>query len=241
MIKAVEVVKIHKLLVVLGLVCIISACQTQAKRDPAFAAVRPSLPPVEPESNGGIYKPGFDVRLFEDLKARRVGDILTVVLNESTNATKDSKTEIDKSNTSTVTNPTIFGASPEFNVPKFIPLNSTQDLSLETSLSSNHEFDGEGSAEQSNALTGSIPVSVIEVLPNGNLIVRGEKRVTLNNGVEYVQLSGIIRQVDILANNSVLSTQVADATIKYTGEGAVAESNFGGWLAKFFASPFMPY
>lgn len=225
----------------LGVLILLSACQTQAKRDPAFAAVRPSLPPVEPESNGAIYKPGFDVRLFEDLKARRVGDILTVVLNEATNATKEAKTEIDKSNTSTITNPTILGASPELDLPKFLPLDSTQNLNLGSSLSSNHEFDGEGSAEQSNALTGSIPVTVIEVLPNGNLIVRGEKRVALNNGVEYVQLSGIVRQVDILANNSVLSTQVADATIKYIGDGAVADSNFMGWLAKFFASPFMPY
>lgn len=239
--KQAKKVKIARFFMVLCCFSIISACQTQPARDPAFAAVRPSLPPVEPESNGAIYKPGFDVRLFEDLKARRVGDILTVVLNESTNATKEAKTEIDKSNSTTVTNPTIFGASPEFDVPKFLPLNSSRDLNLSSSLSSEHEFDGEGSAEQSNALTGSIPVSVIEVLPNGNLIVRGEKRVTLNNGVEYVQLSGIIRQVDILANNSVLSTQVADATIKYTGDGAVAESNFVGWLAKFFASPFMPY
>lgn len=218
-----------------------SGCQTQAKRDPAFAAVRPPLPPVQPESNGAIYKPGFDVRLFEDLKARRVGDILTVRLAEATNANKSSSTEIDKSNTSTITNPTILGASPEFNVPKFLPLDQTQNLSLASSLSSDHEFDGSGSTAQKNALTGSIPVSVVEVLPNGNLIVRGEKRVTLNNGVEYVQLSGIIRPVDILADNSVMSTQVADATINYTGEGAVAESSFTGWLARFFASPFMPY
>jgi len=232
---------IHLIIINICCVFLISGCQTQAKRDPAFAAVRPPLPPVEPQSNGGIYKPGFDVRLFEDLKARRVGDILTVRLAEATNANKSSSTEIDKSNTSTVTNPTIFGASPEFSVPKFIPLDRTQDLSLESSLSSDHEFDGSGATAQQNALTGSIPVSVIEVLPNGNLIVRGEKRVTLNNGVEYVQLSGIIRPVDILADNSVVSTQVADATINYTGEGAVADSSIIGWLARFFSGPFMPY
>ena len=218
-----------------------SGCQTQAKRDPAFAAVRPPLPPVEPESNGAIYKPGFDVRLFEDLKARRVGDILTVRLAEATDASKSATTEIDKNNTTTITNPTILGTTPEIDLPKFLPLAATQDLNFSSSLSSDHEFDGSGSTAQNNALTGNIPVSVVEVLPNGNLIVRGEKRVTLNNGVEYVQLSGIVRQVDILSDNSVLSTQIADATINYTGEGAVAESNFIGWLARFFASPFMPY
>ncbi len=232
---------ISKVIMMIGILLLISGCQDMAKRDPAFAAVRPPLPPVQPQSNGGIYKPGFDVRLFEDLKARRVGDILTVRLAEATNANKSSSTEIDKANTSTITNPTILGASPEFNVPKFLPLDRTQDLSLASSLSSDHEFDGSGSTAQQNALTGSIPVSVIEVLPNGNLIVRGEKRVTLNNGVEYVQLSGIIRPVDVLADNSVLSTQVADATINYIGEGAVADSSIIGWLARFFAGPFMPY
>ncbi len=220
---------------------LMSGCQTQAKRDPAFAAVRPSLPPIEPESNGSIYKPGFDIRLFEDLKARRVGDILTVVLNEATNATKAATTDVAKSSTSTITNPTILGASPEFSLPKFTPLTATQDLNLDTSLSSDHTLAGDGSAGQSNALTGNITVSVVEVLPNGNLIIRGEKRVTINNGVEYIQLSGIVRPIDVLPNNSVQSSQVADATINYTGEGSIADSNKNGWLARFFNSPFMPF
>ena len=159
-------------------------CQTKPTRDPAFAAVRPSLPPVEPESNGSLYKPGFDIRLYEDNKARRVGDILTVVLNEATNATKEATTDVSKETTSTINNPTIFGASPEFSLPKFTPLTITQDLNLQTNLSSSHSLAGDGSADQSNLLTGNIPVSVVEVLPNGNLIGRGEKRVTLNNGVE---------------------------------------------------------
>lgn len=235
--------KYHITLIIMVLcnLLFLSGCQTKSIRDPAFAAVRPSLPPVEPESNGSIYKPGFDVRLFEDLKARRVGDILTVVLVEATDASKSAVTGTSKTTENTITNPTILGASPEFNLPKFLPLNKTQNLSLESSLSSDHSFDGSGTASQKNALTGNIPVSVVEVLPNGNLIVRGEKRVTLNNGVEYVQLSGIVRPVDILADNSVLSNQVADATINYIGDGAIAESNSSGWLSRFFASPFMPY
>lgn len=220
---------------------LISGCQTQVKRDPAFAAVRPTLPPVEPESDGAIYKPGFDIRLYEDLKARRVGDILTVVLNESTRAEKEATTDVTKATSNTITNPTILGTTAEFNVPKFAPLAATQNLNLETSLNSDHSLGGSGEADQNHLLTGNITVSVVEVLPNGNLIVRGEKRVTLNNGVEYLQLSGIIRQVDILANNTVQSRQIADATINYTGEGDIADSNTNGWLARFFSSPFMPY
>lgn len=227
--------------ILLFVLTITMGCQTQVRRDPAFAAVRPTLPPVEPESNGAIYKPGFDIRLFEDIKARRVGDILTIILNESTNAEKEASTDVSKATSNTITNPTILGTSPEFDLPKFTPLAATQDLNLGTSLSSDHSLGGSGEADQNHLLTGNITVSVVEVLPNGNLIVRGEKRVTLNNGVEYLQISGIVRQIDILTNNTVLSTQVADATINYIGEGDIADSNRKGWLARFFSSPFMPY
>jgi flagellar L-ring protein FlgH len=233
--------RIYSVFIVLCSMLLVSGCQTQAKRDPAFAAVRPTLPPVEPESNGAIYKPGFELRLYEDIKARRVGDILTVVLNEATNAEKEATTDVTKAATSTITNPTILGASPDFDLPKFIPLTPTQGLNLGSSLSSDHSLGGSGEADQNHLLTGNISVSVVEVLPNGNLIIRGEKRVTLNNGVEYIQLSGIVRQIDILTNNTVLSTQVADATINYTGEGAIADSNKNGWLARFFNSPLMPF
>ncbi len=236
-------VKINNSLIimVLSALLLISGCQTQPTRDPAYAAVRPSLPPVEPVSNGSIYKPGFDVRLFEDIKARRVGDILTVVLNEATNAEKSAETDVTKTQATAITNPTILGAAPKFSLPGFFPLDSNKSLSLETDLDSDHSLSGSGEAKQSNLFTGNITVSIVEVLPNGNLIVRGEKRVTLNNGAEYIQLSGIVRQSDITGTNTIQSTQIADATIIYNGDGAIAESNKQGWLARFFASPFMPY
>lgn len=229
------------ILIIVNCLTLSAGCQTQAKRNPEFAAVRPALPPVQPQSNGSIYKPGFDVRLFEDLKARRVGDILTVKLAESMDASKSAETEIDRENLTSVTNPTIFGASPNFDVPGFLPIDPTDDLNFDTSLESNSEFEGEASASQRNALTGNLTVTVVEVLPNGNLYVRGEKRVTINNGPEYIQLSGIVRPVDVLADNSVLSTQIGDATINYIGEGAIAESSFKGWLARFFSGPIFPY
>ena len=130
---------------------LITGCQTQAKRDPAFAAVRPPLPPVEPESNGSIYKPGFDVRLFEDLKARRVGDILTVTLVETTDASKSVSTKIDKDTTTTIANPTIFGTTPQFDVPNFLPLSKTKDLNLSSNINSDNAFDSSGSSTQKNA------------------------------------------------------------------------------------------
>lgn len=218
-----------------------TACQSQLKRDPEFAAVRPPLPPAQPEANGSIYHSGFDMRFFEDVKARRVGDILVVQLVENTDSTKSNETTVNKSTSTTIDNPTIFGTSPEFSLPGFFPLANTKDVNLDTSLSSNHSFSGDSSSDQSNQLNGTIAVSVVEVLPNGNMIVRGEKRMTLNQGNEYIRISGIVRPTDVLANNTVLSTQIADATITYTGEGSGNDSNVLGWLAKFFISAILPF
>ncbi|MCG8323950.1 MAG: flagellar basal body L-ring protein FlgH [Thiotrichales bacterium] len=216
-------------------------CQSKLKRDPGFASVRPPLPPAAPEANGAIYQKGFDMRIFEDVKARRVGDILVVQLVENTGSTKSNETTINKSTTTDIDNPTIFRTSPEFDLPGFFPLANTSDVNLDTNLSSTHTFSGDSSSDQSNSLNGTIAVSVVEVLPNGNMIVRGEKRMTLNQGNEYIRISGIVRPTDVLANNTVLSTQIADATISYTGEGAGNDSNVIGWLARFFVSAVLPF
>lgn len=219
----------------------LSACQSAPKYDPSYAAVRPVVPTTSVQADGSIYQVGYDVRLFEDVKARRVGDILTVNLIETTTASKAATTDIDKENTTNITNPTILGTNPSISLPGFLPITTRKELGLNSSLSSANEFAGSGTSSQNNSLTGSITVSVVEVLPNGNLMVRGEKRLLINNGNEYVRLSGIVRPIDVLANNSVSSTQVADATITYTGDGAVAESNFVGWLARFFNSDIFPF
>lgn len=217
-------------------------CQSAPVRDPEFAAVRPPLHSHKNMFSGSIYQAGYDVRLFEDIKARRVGDILTVQLVESTDASKSAATKATKDSTTTVTNPTILGTSPQFGLPGFVPLQNTDNLSLQTNLSAEREFDGSGESSQKNALSGNITVTVVEVLPNGNLIVRGEKRVTLNNGNEYIRLSGIVRPVDIGQNNSVASTKIADATIVYTGDGGpVSGANIAGFLAKFFISALFPF
>lgn len=216
-------------------------CQRMPVRDPAFAAARPALPMDTRTTNGAIYQAGYDVRLFEDIKARRIGDILIVRLVESTDASKSADTSADKSSSATIANPTLLGTSPLFSVPGALPLAATKDLNLETEISADRDFSGSGQSSQQNELNGNITVSVVEVLPNGNLIVRGEKRLTINNGNEYIRLSGIVRPTDIQSDNSVLSTQIADATIMYTGDGAVANSSIMGWLGKFFMSALFPF
>jgi len=108
-------------------------------------------------------------------------------------------------------------------------------------LQANREFDGQAKADQSNSLSGNISVTVVDVLPNGNLSVRGEKRVTLNQGDEFIRLSGIVRPVDINTANIVTSDKVADVTIMYVGEGAMADASKMGWVARILNSPWFPF
>ncbi|MGH8598642.1 MAG: flagellar basal body L-ring protein FlgH [Gammaproteobacteria bacterium] len=234
----------HLSLLLLAPLAGLTACNSMPRRDPAFA---PSFPaPLEvtqqqQASSGSIYQAGYDVVLFEDARARRVGDILTIRLVESTNATKASSNDISKTQSATIDNPTILGASPQFGLPGILPLDVTENNTFETNLGSEHAFNGESATAQRNSLSGDITVTIADVLPNGNLLVRGEKRLNLNAGNEYVKISGLVRPLDIQANNTVLSTKVADATIVYNGDGAEADASKIGWLARFFVSALLPF
>ncbi len=222
---------IIKLGLAIVLLAVLAGCDTLPKRDPDFSPVQPAdlRPPMQ--SNGAIYQSGYDMRLFENHAARRVGDILTVTLVEKTQARKRADLDATKDNSISVSAPTLWGVASQ----------ALLGHDLQTSMSSSHEFQGEGQASQSNSLTGDISVTVVDVLPNGNLKIRGEKRVTLNDGSEYVRLSGIVRPQDISVNNTVPSTKVADPTIMYTGDGSVADSSKVGWFARFFLSPLFPF
>lgn len=198
----------------------------------AYNAVRPvpPMPVAATNTTGTIYQPGSSLGLFEDFRARQIGDTLTVILNESTQAAKSSDTSIDKSNTSSITNPILAGATRDINGDN-----------LEFELSSERSFTGESGANQSNSLIGELTVTVAEVYANGNLYVQGEKWIKINQGNEYIRIRGIVRPADISPENTVQSTRVADAWISYGGNGALAEANNGGWLARFFASPIFPF
>ena len=179
--------------IILSCVVLQTACMTNtAKRDPAYAAVRPVAIPQQESRDGTIFNVSNNISLFEDYRARRPGDILTVQLEEQTDAEKETETTISKNNNSSITNPTIFGTTPQFNLPGVLPLANNKDNNFAFSLGSDSDFRGQGDSDQSNRLTGDISVSVVEVLPNGNLIIRGEKIITINQGNEYIRISGII-------------------------------------------------
>jgi flagellar L-ring protein precursor FlgH len=210
---------------------LLEACTPIPQRDPAFSPVAPAdlRPPVQ--SNGSIYQSGYDSRLFEDQTAKRVGDIITITLLEKTQAKKADDLKTQKDNQMSASAPSIFG----FAASAFTGQSPT------TSLASSKQFTGTGAADQSNSLTGNISVTVVELLPNGNLSVRGEKRVTLNQGDEFIRLSGIVRPVDISSTNIITSDKVADVTIMYVGEGAMADASKMGWLARILQSPWFPF
>ena len=189
------------------------------------------LPPPTPRTEGAIYQAGQQMELFADLKARRVGDVLTIVLNESTDAGKSAITKTTKTTAVANTGPTIFGRTI---TTKGVPI-------LNTSMNGADSFDGEGSSTQSNHMAGSLTVTVTEVQGNGNLVVQGEKTLKLNQGDEYVRISGVIRPADIATNNTVTSDKLANARISYSGKGVTDSSNRMGWLARFFNSPFAPF
>jgi flagellar L-ring protein FlgH len=197
--------------------------------DPAFAPLEANQPAPDFQSQGGVRYARFGASLFSDRRAMQVGDIITVRLTERTQASKDADTEIKKDSDTQFNAGVILGEDL-----------AGGDRSLETDITQEREFDSEAESSQSNSLSGSIAVSVTEVLPNGLLRVRGEKWLQLNRGSEYIRLTGLLRQEDIAPDNSVPSTKLADARIGYSGTGELAASNTMGWLSRFFNSGWWP-
>lgn len=224
-----------KFLLVAAIALLLAGCDTLPKRDPDFAPVQPADLRPPQQSNGAIYQAGYDMRLFEDHAARRVGDILTVTFDENTSATKQANSKTGKNSDIQASGsaPTIFGLASSALLG--------HDLATSLDYSMDRSSEGKGDAKQSNKLSGDISVTVVDVLPNGNLRVRGEKRVTLNDGSEYIRLSGIVRPIDISVANKLSSSKVADATIMYTGDGALADSNKPGWITRILSSPLFPF
>ncbi|TPG20556.1 flagellar basal body L-ring protein FlgH [Sphingomonas koreensis] len=184
-------------------------------------------PPPPPPSNGSIFQAADGYApLYAGWSARRVGDPLTIVLVESTQASKSASSKLNSSGSAGITPPST-GALALFK-------------STDASLGGNRGFDGKGTADQSNSLSGEISVTVAQVYPNGTMLVQGQKQLTLNRGDETITIKGVVRVADIASDNTILSTRVADAQIAYTGKGDVARASRQGWLSRFFSavSPF---
>lgn len=210
-----------------------------APNDPRYAPVQPAelIPPAA--LSGSLYQAHFSSNLWTDQRAKRVGDVITIVLQEETSSSKSANTSISKDSSTTVPDATIFGTNPTIHANKLFPSNSS--LSLTNDFDAQRAFSGEADADQSNSLTGNITVTVAAVLPNGMLRIRGEKWLTLSRGEEFIRITGMVRPADIRPDNTVLSTRVADARIAYSGTGELAEAGQMGWLSRFFNHPWWPF
>ena len=210
----------------------------ESRTHPAYAPMEPIVytNPTEGDTAGSLYSQQRGLSLFADTRARSVGDIISIVLTESTQASKNAGTAVARDAGIDVSQPTIFGRSnPDFSV------DGRKGLTLEQSIASASEFSGNGSTNQSNSLSGASAVQVARVLPNGNLMIQGEKWLALNKGEEFIQLRGIVRPEDISSTNTIPSTMVADARISYGGTGVIDRANSPGWFSTFFNSPLNPF
>ncbi|AMR66908.1 flagellar basal body L-ring protein FlgH [Aquipseudomonas alcaligenes] len=225
-------------------ILVLSGCVTPPPKpdDPYYAPVLPRTPLPAAQNSGAIYQPGFETNLYDDRKAYRVGDIITITLSERTQASKKAGSSMSKDSSANLGLTSLFGGGVSIDNPStsLNPLKA-EDLSLDVGYSGTRDTDGESDANQSNSLTGSITVTVAEVLPNGILAVRGEKWMTLNTGDELVRIAGLVRADDIATDNTVSSTRIANARITYSGTGAFADASQPGWFDRFFMNPLFPF
>ena len=215
---------------------LLSGCQSTTSHeplpnDPFYAPIMPDMPRQKVIENGSIFQPDMANSIYSDVKARRVGDIITVNLQENTRATKSSGTSTSKE-TGVAVNPILGLGGNAINLG---------GESVQLGLDAKNDFTGDASANQSNNLTGAISVTVVKVLVNQNLLVRGEKWLTLNNGDEYIRLTGVVRPDDISPTNEIESTKIANARIQYSGTGSFDRAQKEGWLSGFFSSEYWPF
>lgn len=224
-------VGLHRQAAVLVLFAGAASCSVTPVVEPDFTPAEPQIIVADSNQDGAIYQVSSNRFFFEDIRARRVGDVINVILDERTDATKTASTSANKGTSIGLPSPTLFGGK---------VTGRGRDL-LENDISASSDFKGSADSSQSNRLNGSVAVVVDKVLSNGNLWIRGQKQLTLNQGSEIVRVSGLIRPVDITPQNTILSNQIASASITYGGRGLLADSNRAGWMTRFLTSPLWPF
>jgi len=207
----------------------LAACGSSGKPKSAAHPPTPARPAVATQAteaaDGSIYHAGSNFRpLFEDIHARRIGDVLTIVLNENTAASKNADTSAAHT------------GSTSFNVPRVLGVPGKIFQGDILTGNSGTTFEGKGASTANNNFTGTITVTVTEILGNGNLMVSGEKQIAINQGEEFIRFSGVVNPASIASGNTVSSTQVADARIEYKGRGYIDEAQTMPWLSRFFMS-----
>ncbi len=191
-------------------------------------SVRPAIRSEQPAANGAIFQAGYSRPLFEDRRARYVGDTITVKITENTSASTKSNSQVQRASS----------ISASVDPMRGVLGNTFEGMSLGAKGANN--FSGKGDAANTNVFTGTMTATVIEVLPNGNLLISGEKQLAIGQQTEYVRVSGIVNPAFVGIDNLVNSASIADARIEYKSAGYISEAQVMGWLARFFLS-FLPF
>ncbi|WP_373018307.1 flagellar basal body L-ring protein FlgH [Thiomicrorhabdus sp.] len=214
---------------------VLAGCSTTPERIENMS-FEPSYPTNIPQQvqtqNGSLYQAG-GMTLFDDSRAHRIGDIITISLTEKFDAKKKDEAKYNKSNSQD------FGVSTPLDIFGRSAGQVASELgTLGVGYGSKGTFAGKSDVKQNSSLTGSIAVTVIEVISNGNLVVRGEKRLTIHEGDELVQFAGIIRPQDIRPDNTIDSTKVADVRLVYKDVGVSGDTNrpsaLTRWMNKYW-------
>lgn len=218
-------------ILVLAVLLLAGCVQVQPQRpEPSYLPTYPEVQPPQPVSNGGLFPTNGAFDLFVDRKALKAGDLLTIRLEEQTRSSKSAETSIKKETSKELPNPRVFGNLVR-GTGVDAPFHSVEDST---------EFSGGSESDQSNSLSGTITAVIAKVLPNGLMLVQGEKWLKLNRGEEFVRVSGLVRPEDVDGENTVSSQRLADARIAYSGTGELADANKAGWLTRFFLNPLFP-
>ena len=213
-----------RLLILLISVFLLPACNSVPPTNIHQPMTARPAPRNDALANGSIYQAGSSRSLFEDRRARYVGDTMTIVIAEATSASSKSSTNVSRASSINASVPIAVGRSGN--------TSSFQGLSL--GAESGNTLAGKGDAAANNVFTGNITVTVVDIMPNGNLLVSGEKQVSIGHGTEFIRLSGVVNPYFISSANTISSANVADARIEYKETGAVSEAQIMGWLARFF-------
>lgn len=190
---------------------------------PTQVTLIPDAPPQE-QPVGSLWQDrGSD--LFTDVKARRIGDILTVAIFEKASASKEATTETDRSSSVSADITRFIGYE-----TKFLPRNADPASLIDASFA--NDFKGSGSTSRKEDLIATLTTQVVEVLPNGNLRIEGKKSVTVNHETQFIVLTGLVRPSDVTAANIVDSKYILDSRISYTGKGVVSDKQKPGWMVR---------
>lgn len=233
------------ILIIAMLICLVG-CSSQKKiSEPSPVANQEAAlrnPPVEtyPEpavrSEGSLFSDDSRLDLFADIKARRVGDIITINIVETSKANKSAATTTGRRNSVNAQTNALLGWENHDNIPGvgsvFNAMNLNPSVGIDATYSGS--FSGSGTTNRNENMTAKMSARIIQVLPNGNMVIRGSQEIMVNNEKQYITIQGVVRPADVDANNTVLSTYIADARIDYTGKGDLTRKQREGWLSRFF-------